>query len=276
MATRFDTDTAVTQVGDGTWTGRIDRSWWVQRGPNGGYVAAILVRAMQEAAADPARSLRSLTVHYPASPEEGPVEIAVTVERRGRSLTNVSARMVQDGRLRALSLAAFAAPRKNVAFSDAVMPDVRTFDEYELIDKARAMRPTVADHYEQRVAIGGEPLSGGRAETGGWMRLVEPRPLDGALVASMLDTWIPASFIRTREPVGVPTLDLTVHVRSSLPPPGTDADTRWLVRFRSRVASEGFVEEDGELWSPGGTLVAQSRQLAVMVPAAGFALPDSS
>ena len=43
MPTRFDRDTAVRAVdpsvaGPGVHEGRIDRGWWVVRGPNGGYV----------------------------------------------------------------------------------------------------------------------------------------------------------------------------------------------------------------------------------------------
>ena len=45
MTTRFDVDTAVEALGGGRYTGRIDRSWWIVRGPNGGYVAAIVLRA---------------------------------------------------------------------------------------------------------------------------------------------------------------------------------------------------------------------------------------
>jgi len=37
------------------------------------------------------------------------------------------------------------------------------------------------------------------------------------------------------------------------------------VVFRTRVVHEGFLEEDGEIWSRDGRLLAQSRQLAILV-----------
>jgi hypothetical protein len=35
--------------------------------------------------------------------------------------------------------------------------------------------------------------------------------------------------------------------------------------FRTREVAGGFLEEDGELWSRGGVLLAHSRQLGVVL-----------
>jgi hypothetical protein len=53
-----------------------------------------------------------------------------------------------------------------------------------------------------------------------------------------------------------------VHVRATLPVPGP-----LLARFSSQLARDGYFEETGELWTADGTLVAQSRQLALLLPA---------
>ena len=45
--TRFDRDTALSALGDNRFRVRIDPGWWITHGPNGGYVAAILARAVQ-------------------------------------------------------------------------------------------------------------------------------------------------------------------------------------------------------------------------------------
>ena len=79
----------------------------------------------------------------------------------------------------------------------------------------------------------------------------------------LADAWYPAPWPRLSELAPAPTIDLTVHLRSPLPAPGP----LLLGRFRSRYVRDGFFEEDGELWSADGTLVAQSRQLGLLIGA---------
>src|SRR5436305_1139745 len=81
----FDRDTAVRRTGDGTFEAEIEgQRWWVVRGPNGGFVAAIILRAIAEELGDPERPPRSLTVHYPSAPQPGTLEITVPRARIGR------------------------------------------------------------------------------------------------------------------------------------------------------------------------------------------------
>jgi acyl-CoA thioesterase len=128
------------------------------------------------------------------------------------------------------------------------------------------------ERFEQRWALGPLPFSGGTdARVGGWIRPVEPRPVDHLLVTMLTDAWVPSVFARLTpdDRFSVPTVDLTVHFRGPLPPPGVAEDDFLLVAFSTRVLAEGYMEEDGEVWAPDGTLLAQSRQLAAVLPVPG-------
>jgi acyl-CoA thioesterase len=262
--TSFDNDTAVQRVDADLFRATIDPKWWVLRGPNGGYVSAILQRAMTEAVGDPRRSARSLTVHFLTPPAVGPVEVQTRIDREGRSLTSTSARLLQDGHLLATAVGAFSAGRTAIEYSELEMPDVPPPDQVP-INMAEGA-PAHAQMFDWRPAIGQVPFSmGDQAITGGWFRLKEPQAADPVVVAAYADGWFPALFFRTREPVGVPTIDLTIHFRAGLPLPDARPEDYYLVVFRAPLSHDGFVVEDGEIWSQNGQLVAQARQLAVVL-----------
>jgi acyl-CoA thioesterase len=268
VSTRFDRDTEARSLGDGAYEVRIDPGWWVVRGPNGGYIAALLVRALEQAVGDPARVLRSFTVHFLRPPAAGPAGIDVRIERAGRSVTTASARLLQDGRLQALAVAAFAVPRAAPELHHALAPEVAPSEACP----PRGGSPIpIHERYEQRFAIGPLPFTGPRtreARTGGWLRLAEPRVLDAALLVAYADAWPPSLFACSElagPAGGIPTLDLTVHVRTPLPVPGLRPDDPVLVSFHTREVSQGVLEEDGEVWSRDGRLLAHSRQLAILL-----------
>jgi len=266
MTSRFDLDTGVVALGDGVYDANVDGGWWIERGPNGGYVAALVMQAFIAEVADPARHARSLTVHYLAPAVEGPAQIVVQTERAGRMVHYLSARLRQGDRLIATAQAAFAVLNEaSAAFADPSFPGYPSPDTLAMSDEPAGLVP-MRQRYEYHHVTGAPWDSASQtAETGGWIRLAEPRPYDTAVVAALSDAWYPAIFTRLIERFGVPTIDLTVHVRSVQALARMRPDDWMAVRFRTTVATEGFLEEDGQLWAPDGTLVAHSRQLALLL-----------
>jgi acyl-CoA thioesterase len=112
--------------------------------------------------------------------------------------------------------------------------------------------------------FGNPPFSSSdRGETGGWLGLREERPVDALAIAVLADAWFPAPWPRLRALAPAPTIDLTIHFRAPLPL----SDTLLLGHFTNRLVRDGFFDEDGELWAPDGTLIAQSRQLGLLLGA---------
>jgi acyl-CoA thioesterase len=259
------TATSAAPTPTATFDANVSPDWRAGRGPHGGYLAAMLLRALTEAVADPARAPRSLTIHYARAPEPGPVQIHTVVERAGRSLSTLSARMEQDGRLMALALAAFSVPWHAPEIAELPLPEVEPAQPR--VDGPRPphpLAPPFARHMEFQPRIGTRPFTGAQApmEIGGWLALAEPRPLDALALAFFSDALFSPPFIRLHEPAVTPTIDLTIHFRASV------AHTKepCFARFRSTVVHEGFFEEDGVIWAPDGRVLLHSRQLALIMP----------
>jgi acyl-CoA thioesterase len=254
--------TAVTPDGPGAFMAMIHPEWFGGGGPHGGFVSATILRAMLAALDDPARPPRSLTLHFLSPPAAGPCRIAVTVERAGRSLSSLSARLEQEGAPRVLALGAFSVPWEAPVHDTAAPPDVpRPEDVPAPAFGSGDGAPRFFDHVEVRPTFGGF-LGGGSPQVGGWINLRPPEVIDPPAVAFLLDAWWPAVFGLLDRPAGAPTIDLTVHFRRPLHP--APPDRPLLIRFTTRVVQDGFFEEDGELWGADGRLLAQSRQLGLL------------
>jgi acyl-CoA thioesterase len=255
----FDSDTELEEVGAGRWRVWAPEHWFVARGPNGGYLAAVVARAAEAAAGRP---LRSLSLHFVAAPAVGPIDVAVTLEREGRTYSAVSIRLEQGGAPMTLALATLGElPEEGAAWDATTMPDATPLDGTQPMAPDQANVPAFMRNYDMRWAVGRD---GDVPGSGGWLRTREPRLLDAPLVAAMTDAWAPAAFVALGRFVAAPTLDLTIHIRRPLPPAGMGPEDYVLGRFTSRLSVAGVWEEDGGLWTPAGELIAQSRQLALV------------
>jgi len=129
--------------------------------------------------------------------------------------------------------------------------------------------PEFARHIVLQPRMEGVPFAGSeqRMEIRGWLGLAEPRPIDALSLAFFSDALIPAPYMRLGEPAAVPTVDLTVHFRAHMPrAPKTDPGELCLAMTQTELLHDGFFVEDGMIWAVDGTLLAQSRQLAIVIP----------
>jgi hypothetical protein len=269
---RFERDTAVEDLGNGRYRGAIDPGWAVIDGaaPNGGYVLALAARAMRDALPHP--DPVTITAHFLAPPGAGPVDIEVEVIRTGRRHSTVAAKLVQAGQERTRLLGTFA------DLGDAAGPtrlDRPALDLPPLSDCVDATRRSVQraaesaypappiltrfDHRMPAAMLGwaeGRPL--GRGVMGGYLRWADQAPMDTLGLLVVADCYPPPVFNMGDSRLGwVPTIELTVQVRKR------PAEGYLATRFTTEAITNGYLEEDGEVWDAQGDLVVLSRQLAL-------------
>ena len=257
------------------FTGSFSDRWLIDRGVHGGHSIAAVTRAIEAAAGSENRSIRTLTNHYLLPVQSGPFHVDVTIERAGRTLSNVSARLVQDGRTVGLALAALGGPWESHDWDHTVMPTVAGPEDCPDFWEG-ITRPRVQENWDARRALGpaygsGRLLDTARTETisGGWVRLFEPRPVDAAVAAALTDTWVPTpiTYVDEGHRVLFPTVELTVQFLDPLPLPGDTGEEHCLVWHRIDTSRTGFVVQDTEVWTRAGRLIARGRQHALLIPA---------
>ena len=260
------------------FTASIADRWMLLVVPQGGVAAALAARAMSAALDDPGQTLRSLTAVFAGQVAQGPVEIDVTVLRRGRSMSQLTATVRNPGAKAGLTaVAVFGGPRRGFEFTDLTYPEVEPAEvlrgyrdplpegvEFEF---DRPPMPFWEEIVECRPATGRppwEPFEAGPAEIVYWDRLDDPPLLDdgtldpiGAIV--MCDTMPGAVFQRIGPDEGNwfgPSADFTIHLLGSARP-------GWLLAHnRARHAGDGYASVEMALWDPTDqTLVAYATQM---------------
>jgi acyl-CoA thioesterase len=254
-----DLDLVVAGV-PGRFTATISDAWRVMAAPIGGFVAALAVEGMARVLDDPSLRLRTVTSVFVAPVLVGPVEIDVTVLRRGRSVSQLSATVRNVGSTAGLTaLAAFGASRTGFDFTDAVMPSVP--EPLECPTWSQAMPsdfqmgheppPLWSSTIESRLVQGRypwEPFREGPATAMDWTRFAVDPVTDAQRRAALcvLSDTMPSGLDAKVESDNwfAPSVDLTTHVFAD-PTPG------WILGSSSiTLAGDGYASARIDLWDP--------------------------
>ena len=139
--TQFDRDIALEPISPGHYGVSIADTWNVLIGPNGGYIAAIILKGMKDTLGDV--QTRSVTFHFLSASLPGDANLHVNVEKRGRSLSTCTARLTQGDRTIAMCMATFASARESFTFRDFNMPEVPDPEDVPLEQR---MSPELVGH----------------------------------------------------------------------------------------------------------------------------------
>lgn len=258
----FDRETAVQRSGD-CWQGFVNANWNIGDNPNGGYLVSIALNAIKQGVEHP--DVLTVTTHFlRPGVVDAECEVAVEVVRVGRMLTTARATLMQSGKARIEVLATFGDLAETVGVEDEITIPAPTLPAPEACIERSGETQGIHLPILNRLDVQIHPdqvLAGKsrKAEVTGWIRFADGRDADSSSLPLFTDAFPPSPFGLLGVVGWVPTVELTVQLRRR-PAPG------WIAaRFATEDLTGGRMVESGCLWDSTGSLVAQSRQLGLVM-----------
>ncbi|MEU9992194.1 thioesterase family protein [Streptomyces sp. NPDC048045] len=263
----FDRDTAVTRREPGVYDIDLSAGWTIFDAVNGGFLLAVLGRALADALPHP--DPFTVSAYYLTASRPGPAVVRTQTVRTGRTLSTGQASLLQyddEGneveRIRVLASYGDLSDLPDDVRTTATPPAIPPLEHCFGADDAPEPLPG-GSAIAERLMLKLDPATlgwavgapSGKGEMRAWFGLADGRDADPLSLLLAVDALPPTAF-----EIGlkgwVPTVELTVHVRRR-PAPGP-----LRVSITTRNLAGGFLEEDAEIWDSEDRLVAQSRQLA--------------
>jgi acyl-CoA thioesterase len=259
----FDDATRAT-AGDSRWQGRTSDEYWAFVGPFGGATAATILRALMahpQAAGNPL----ALTVNYCAPIAQGAFELDVGLVKANRSTQHWCVELTQaGGEVATLATAVLAERRPSWSHQPAPFPGSKPFDQ--TLPYAKVAAPWVKQ-YDFRF-VEGEPSVAGLSDTAPanaysrlWIGDRIPRKIDVLSLMAMSDAFFARIFHARGEIVPFGTVSLTTYFHADTDDLAKEDITRVLGVADAKIFHKSYGDQNGELWSPSGRLLATTTQI---------------
>jgi acyl-CoA thioesterase len=261
----FDAATRVTP-GDSRWIGHTSDDYWAFVGPFGGATAATMLRAIighVDCSGDPL----AITVNYCAPIARGAFELDVRLVKANRSTQHWSVELTQNDEVAAFATAVFAIRRPSWTHQPAVFPGAPPVEQVRPLPRS-AFGMSWVKQYDFRFIDGAPSLSGqpnaepASARSKLWIGDHAPRRVDMRSLLSMSDAFFGRIFHVRGELVPFGTVSLTTYFHTSAKDLAAEDIRNVLATADAKVFSKSYGDQIGELWSPGGRLLATTQQIA--------------
>lgn len=259
----FKEATAIEASGPGAFNTDLDAQWSVGGKLHGGYLLAVVARAAAELSEHP--HLTAISGSFPAAPEPGPATIQVEFLQASRTLTQLRARLTQNGKPCVEALITQGTLTEDDPWWTTVQPPDMPAEQDSFRFPAQAPGNAfvipILDVVETRVdpaAIGwatGQPARQGVIAT--WQRMADGTDWDPLSLLVALDPVPPVSY-ELGAPGWAPTLQFSAYVRR-LPAPGPVR-----VRMNAHDVTNNRMDEAAFAWDSSGRVVAQATQFAAV------------
>jgi acyl-CoA thioesterase len=260
----FDDATRVV-AGDSRWKGQTSPDYWAFVGPFGGATAATILRALiehPEVSGDPL----ALTVNYCAPIAEGAFDLDVRLVKANRSSQHWCVELTQGGHdVATLATAVFAERRPSWSHQPARFPQARPLEQIQPYPNVAA--PWVKQ-YDFRFVEGYPDFRSGTkteptsAFTKLWIADRVPRKIDTLSLVAMSDAFFGRIFHARGEVVPFGTVSLTTYFHVDADDLAKEDITHLLGVADAKIFHKSYGDQNGELWSPSGRLLATTTQIA--------------
>jgi acyl-CoA thioesterase len=259
----FDRATQVMTV-DGKLRGTASEDYFAFVGPFGGATAATLLRSIMEQP-DRIGDPLSITVNLCAPVAKGSFALDVRLIKATRSTQHWMVELSQNKEVAAFAAAVFAVRRPSWSHQPATMPSAPPFDQVEPIPDsgiANWVRQYQFRFVEGAPRYGAAPHDvPASAYSKMWLSDTTPRRIDFLSLLSMSDTFFARIFHARGEIVPIGTVSMTTVFHADAEELAAADTTAVLGVADANIFHRSFSDQTGELWSPGGRLLATTSQV---------------
>jgi acyl-CoA thioesterase len=257
----FDQAIALHSIGAGHYSGNTHPAWMNMVGPFGGITAAVILQAIMlhsERLGNPV----SLTVNFCAGVAEGAFEVTAKPARTNRSTQHWFIELKQRDETVITATAVTATRRSTFSSNESPIPNVA---HSQILMRSQPPNLPWTHRYDMRSITGYLPAVWDNKEndtlTQMWVRDVQERELDFVSLAAIADCFFPRVFVRRQTHVPIGTVSMTVYFHADIAELQAVGKAFVLGQAKAQCFFNGFFDQNAQLWSEAGTLLATTHQV---------------